>query len=192
MQLQLLDHTEGAYQIDNKEREKHWLQRFGNWMDKHRVLTIGGSAVTGVSLVAAGSLIGGPLGAGITTGLLSLKACTLAAAKKSSHHTKEQKGQEQRLTHGLNIENEKLENIRTVMENAPRYSRRKYKARRQYQLYQETTQSNIADIQHLTKGIESFLSLPKIDSGQESVLQSYLIDGLVRLDAYRKTGHNFL
>jgi hypothetical protein len=38
------------------------------------------------------------------------------AAKKASHYTKEQKGQEKRLTHGLNIEKQNMENIRKVME----------------------------------------------------------------------------
>ncbi|MBQ9554502.1 hypothetical protein IJU97_06300 [bacterium] len=76
------------------------------------------------------------------------------AAKKASHYTKEQKGQEKRLTHGLNIEKQSMENIKKVMDAAPWYSWRKYKAKRQYELYQETTQHKIADTEYLTKKIQ--------------------------------------
>lgn len=132
------------------------------------------------------------MGAGIATGLLALKTGIIAGAKKSAHHTKEQKAQEQRLTHGLNLENEKLQNNRMVAENAPWYSWRKYKAKRQIELYQETTQQNIADTTKITNEIQHFLVSPKLDDQQKAVLTSYMVEGLSRLDAYGNTGHNFL
>ena len=198
MQLQLLDNTTGAYEINNKDKEKALWQRFWNWMDKHRILTIWGSALAGTGLLYLGSsIVWWPIGAWLATGLLALKMWVITAAKKASHYTKEQKGQEKRLTHGLNIEKQNMENIRKVMNWAPWYSWRKYKAKRQYQLYQEATQQKIADTEYLTKKIQSVLSstanLDALENKNEKdILEWYLIDALVRLDYYKECGHNFV
>ena len=197
MQLQLLNNTTWAYEIDNKDREKSLWQRFWNWMDNHRVLTIWGSALIWTWLLAWWSLIWGPLGAWIATWLLATKMWVISAAKKASHYTKEQKWQEKRLTHWLNIEKQNMENIRKVMEWAPWYSRRKYKAKRQYQLYQETTQHKIADTEYLTKKIKGVLSSTlNLDAPENKndrdILEGYLINALVRLDYYKESGHNFV
>ncbi len=197
MQLQLLDNTTGAYEINNKDKEKALWQRFWHWMDKHRVLTIWWSALLGTGMLWVGTIIWWPLGAWIATWLLATKMWVMSAAKKASHYTKEQKGQEKRLTHGLNIEKQNLENIRKVMEWAPWYSWRKRKSKRQYKLYQEATQHRIADTEHLTKNIQSILSstadLTKPENkNDQDALKGSLVSALVRLDYYKECWHNFV
>ena len=198
MQLQLLDNTTWAYEIDNKDKEKSLWQRFWNWMDNHRILTIWGSALAWTWLLYVwSSIVWWPVGAWLATGLLALKMWVITAAKKASHYTKEQKGQEKRLTHGLNIEKQNMENIRKVMNWAPWYSWRRYKAKRQYQLYQEATQHKIADTEYLTKKIQSVLkstlNLDAVENKNErDVLEWYLVNALVRLDYYKECWHNFV
>ncbi len=193
MQLQLLDNTTGAYEIDNKDKEKWFWYKLGAWMDRHPYLTLGWSILTGAWVLATGWLIGWVAWAATATGLIATKIGMMTAAKKASHYTKEQKGQEKRLTHGLNIEKKTMDNIKTVMDNAPWYSRRKYKAKRQFNLYQESTQKNIADTTRLTDFINRFVALPgALSPTEEAALRNYLSNGLARVDYYKKTGHNFV
>ena len=193
MQLQLLDNTTGAYEIDNKDKERWFWYKFGAWMDRHPYLTVGWSILAGTWILATGWLIGWVAWAATATWLIATKIGMMTAAKKASHYTKEQKGQEKRLTHGLNIEKQAMDNIRTVMNNAPWYSWRKYKATRQFKLYQESTQKNIADTTRLTEFINRFVSIPgTLPPTEEAALSSYLSNGLARVDYYKKTGHNFV
>ncbi|MEI6426160.1 MAG: hypothetical protein WCO66_02285 [Candidatus Absconditabacteria bacterium] len=194
MQLQLLDNTTGAYEINNQDKEHAVWHRMGAWMDRHPYLTIGGGVLAGSAILAAGGFIGGVAGAVTATSLLSAKMGIITAAKKASHYTKEQKGQEKRLTHGLNIEQQSMANIRQVMQNAPWYSARRYRARRQFELYQNSTQRNVADTTQLTDYINRFIQIPGnlTDANQRNALQMYLGNALARVDYYKQNGHNFV
>ena len=72
-------------------------------------------------------------------------------------------------------------------------SRKKYKAKRQLQLYEKTTQSydkfedtrQISDI--IMKGINQSLS-----SEDKNTFNAVVLDAYARLDFYRKSGHNYL
>jgi hypothetical protein len=194
MQLQLLDNTTGAYEINNQDKERAIWHRMGAWMDRHPYLTIGGGVLAGTGILAVGGLIGGVAGAATATTLLSTKIGAITAAKKASHYTKEQKGQEKRLTHGLNIEQQSMANIRQVMQNAPWYSARRYRARRQFELYQNSTQKNVADTTQLTDYINRFIQIPGnlTDANQRNALQMYLGNALARVDYYKQNGHNFV
>lgn len=193
MQLQLLDNTTGAYEINNKDKERWFWYKFGAWMDRHPYLTVGWSILAGTWILATGWLIGWVAWAATATWLIATKIGMMTAAKKASHYTKEQKGQEKRLTHGLNIEKQAMDNIKTVMNNAPWYSWRKYKAKRQFKLYQESTQKNVADTTRLTEFINRFVAIPgALPPTEEAALRNYLSNGLARVDYYKKTGHNFV
>ena len=109
-------------------------------MDKHPYLTIGGGILATAWILATWWLIGWVAGAITSTAAMTAKLAGITAAKKSSHYTKEQQGQEKRMTHGLNIEKQKMDNVRQIMQNAPRYTWRHYKAKRQFKLYQNATQ----------------------------------------------------
>ena len=83
------------------------------------------------------------------------------------------------------------------MEGAPRLSWRHYKARRQYNLYQTTTQQRIADTEILTKKIQDVLSstinleAPE-NVNKKNILAWYLTNALARLDYYKESWHNFV
>ena len=193
MQLQLLDNTTGAYEIDNQDKERWFWYRFGSWMDRHPYLTIGGSILAGTWILATWWLIGWVAWAATATWLLATKIGMMTASKKASHYTKEQKWQEKRLTHGLNIERQAMDNIRTVMNNAPWHSWRRYKARRQFNLYQESTQRNITDTSRLTDFINRFVAIPgTLPATEETALRNYISNWLARVDYYKEIWHNFV
>lgn len=193
MQLQLVDNTTGAYEIDNNDKEKSRRHKFGAWMDKHPYLTLGWSILAGTGILATWWLIGWVAWAATATWLIAAKIWAMTAAKKASNYTKEQKWQEKRLTHWLNIEKDAMNNIRTVMNNAPWWSWRRYKATRQFKLYQNSTQKNITDTTRLTDFINKFIKIPGTLPATESLaLHRYITNWLARVDYYKKTWHNFV
>ena len=84
------------------------------------------------------------------------------------------------MTHGLNIEKQKMDNIRQVMQNAPRYTWRHYKAKRQFKLYQNATQKHVEDTTMFVSNIKQFIAKPILTQTEENAV-SY-----THLDVYKR------
>lgn len=193
MQLQLLDNTTGAYEIDNRDKEKWFWYKFGALMDKYPYLTIWSSVLAGAGILTLWWAIWWVVWAATATGLLATKIGMTTAAKKASHYTKEQKWQEKRLTHGLNAEQDAMKNIRDAVSSAPWWTWRRHKAKRQRNLYQNSTQRNIADTVDLTNSINRFVRISEnLDATEEAALYNNLVSWLARVDYYKEIWHNFV
>ena len=65
------------------------------------------------------------------------------AIKKRSHYTKEQNTHEKNIVTDFRAEQEKIRERQDRALNGKRYQRKKYKAKRQLALYDQSTQENI-------------------------------------------------
>ena len=197
IKLKVLTGGKSAYQIDNSENEKSRIHKLGKKLDKiPRYLQVPGYAGAGVLL----GLAGGPLGLGVV-GTSILTTSTFAATsgftnfiKKRTHYTKEHNTHEKNLTHDFDAEQTKIAQWQQDLEKKWAKNRRtRYKAKRQLDLYNNSTQKDIIKTEDFTKDLLWFsTSLRPLTSWDRDALTHLLMQGKARLDAYYETGHNFL
>lgn len=197
IKLKVLTGGKSAYQIDNSENEKSRVHKFWKKLDKiPRYLQVPGYAGAGVLL----GLAGGPLGLGVV-GTSILTTSTFAATsgftnfiKKRTHYTKEHNTHEKNLTHDFDAEQTKIAQWQQDLEKKwAKNWRTRYKAKRQLDLYNNSTQKDIIKTEDFTKDLLWFsTSLRLLTSWDRDVLTHLLMQGKARLDAYYETGHNFL
>ena len=197
IKLKVLTGGKSAYQIDNSENEKSRVHKFWKKLDKiPRYLQVPGYAGAGVLL----GLAGGPLGLGVV-GTSILTTSTFAATsgftnfiKKRTHYTKEHNTHEKNLTHDFDAEQIKIAQWQADLEKKWAKNRRtRYKAKRQLDLYNNSTQKDIIKTEDFTKDLLWFsTSLRPLTSWDRDTLTHLLMQGKARLDAYYETGHNFL
>ena len=197
IKLKVLTGGKSAYQIDNSENEKSRVHKFWKKLDKiPRYLQVPGYAGAGVLL----GLAGGPLGLGVV-GTSILTTSTFAATsgftnfiKKRTHYTKEHNTHEKNLTHDFDAEQIKIAQWQADLEKKWAKNRRtRYKAKRQLDLYNNSTQKDIIKTEDFTKNLLWFsTSLRPLTPWDRESLTHLLMEGKARLDAYYETGHNFL
>ena len=197
IKLKVLTGGKSAYQIDNSENEKSRVHKFWKKLDKiPRYLQVPGYAGAGVLL----GLAGGPLGLGVV-GTSILTTSTFAATsgftnfiKKRTHYTKEHNTHEKNLTHDFDAEQTKIAQWQADLEKKWAKNRRtRYKAKRQLDLYNNSTQKDIIKTEDFTKDLLWFsTSLRPLTPWDREALTHLLMQGKARLDAYYETGHNFL
>ena len=197
IKLKVLTGGKSAYQIDNSENEKSRVHKLGKKLDKiPRYLQVPGYAGAGVLL----GLAGGPLGLGVV-GTSILTTSTFAATsgftnfiKKRTHYTKEHNTHEKNLTHDFDAEQTKIAQWQQDLEKKwAKNWRTRYKAKRQLDLYNNSTQKDIIKTEDFTKDLLWFsTSLRPLTSWDRDVLTHLLMQGKARLDVYYETGHNFL
>ena len=197
IKLKVLTGGKSAYQIDNSENEKSRVHKFWKKLDKiPRYLQVPGYAGAGVLL----GLAGGPLGLGVV-GTSILTTSTFAATsgftnfiKKRTHYTKEHNTHEKNLTHDFDAEQIKIAQWQQDLEKKWAKNRRtRYKAKRQLDLYNNSTQKDIIKTEDFTKDLLWFsTSLRPLTPWDRESLTHLLMEGKARLDAYYETGHNFL
>ena len=197
IKLKVLTGGKSAYQIDNSANEKGWIHKLGKKLDKiPRYLQVPGYAGAGVLL----GLAGGPLGLGVV-GTSILTTSTFAATsgftnfiKKRTHYTKEHNTHEKNLTHDFDAEQTKITQWQADLEKKwAKNWRTRYKAKRQLDLYNNSTQKDIIKTEDFTKDLLWFsTSLRPLTPWDREALTHLLMQGKARLDAYYETGHNFL
>ena len=197
IKLKVLTGGKSAYQIDNSANEKSRIHKLGKKLDKiPRYLQVPGYAGAGVLL----GLAGGPLGLGVV-GTSILTTSTFAATsgftnfiKKRTHYTKEHNTHEKNLTYDFDAEQTKIAQWQQDLEKKwAKNWRTRYKAKRQLDLYNNSTQKDIIKTEDFTKDLLWFsTSLRPLTSWDRDVLTHLLMQGKARLDAYYETGHNFL
>ena len=197
IKLKVLTGGKSAYQIDNSANEKSRIHKLGKKLDKiPRYLQVPGYAGAGVLL----GLAGGPLGLGVV-GTSILTTSTFAATsgftnfiKKRTHYTKEHNTHEKNLTHDFDAEQTKIAQWQADLEKKwAKNWRTRYKAKRQLDLYNNSTQKDIIKTEDFTKDLLWFsTSLRPLTSWDRDALTHLLMQGKARLDAYYETGHNFL
>ena len=197
IKLKVLTGGKSAYQIDNSANEKSRVHKFWKKLDKiPRYLQVPGYAGAGVLL----GLAGGPLGLGVV-GTSILTTSTFAATsgftnfiKKRTHYTKEHNTHEKNLTHDFDAEQIKIAQWQADLEKKwAKNWRTRYKAKRQLDLYNNSTQKDIIKTEDFTKDLLWFsTSLRPLTPWDREALTHLLMQGKARLDAYYETGHNFL
>ena len=197
IKLKVLSGGKSAYQIDNSANEKSWIHKFGKTLDKiHPIVQVPGYAAVGVLL----GLAGGPLWLGVV-GTSIFTTTTFAATsgftnfiKKRTHYTKEHNTHEKNLTHDFDAEQTKIAQWQQDLEKKwAKNWRTRYKAKRQLDLYNNSTQKDIIKTEDFTKDLLWFsTSLRPLTSWDRDALTHLLMQGKARLDAYYETGHNFL
>ena len=197
IKLKVLTGGKSAYQIDNSANEKSRIHKLGKKLDKvPRYLQVPGYAGAGVLL----GLAGGPLGLGVV-GTSILTTSTFAATsgftnfiKKRTHYTKEHNTHEKNLTHDFDAEQIKIAQWQEDLEKKwAKNWRKRYKAKRQLDLYNNSTQKDIIKTEDFTKDLLWFsTSLRPLTPWDRDALTHLLMQGKARLDAYYETGHNFL
>ena len=196
MQLKLFTDKKSAYQIDNSDREKWWIYERGKKLDKlHRLTQAAGFTGIGVLL----GLTGGALGlwvvgtSALTTGTVAGMTGFKNFIKKWTHYTKEQNTHEKNMTRNLSNELAKIEKRKedTQLKGAKNWYR-SYRAGRQLDLYNNATQS-FEKTKTISEKLLAFgTSLKSPTKEEESIAKEILREAKAWLEAYYKTGHNFL
>ena len=196
MNLSIFTDKKSAYQIDNSDREKWWVYKLGKKIDKLPwwAQTAG---FTGGGLLLG--LIGGALGLGVI-GSSALVTWWVAGMtgfknyiKKRTHYTKEQNTHEKNMTRNLSNELAKIEKRKedTQLKGAKNWYR-SYRAGRQLDLYNNATQS-FEKTKTISEKLLAFgTSLKSPTEEERSIAKEILREAKSRLEAYYKTGHNFL
>jgi hypothetical protein len=197
IKLNLLGGGEGAYQINNKDREKGLLYKIGKRLDKiprYLQVPLMAGIVAGSGFLA-GALGATAFGAGLTTALVSGGTVGFKNfVAKWTHHTKEQNTHEKDLTRDHANVKKKMEGWKADMNNKDLPWRKRYRAKRQYQLYETTTQNMemFADTQQLSEVIMKGLTENDLSGEEQNAFNLTVLDAYARLDFYRRQGHNFL
>ena len=196
MNLNVFTDKKSAYQIDNSDHEKWWAYKLGKKIDKLPwwAQTAG---FTGGGLLLG--LTGGALGLGVI-GSSALVTWWVAGMtgfknyiKKRTHYTKEQNTHEKNMTRNLSNELAKIEKRKedTQLQGAKNWYR-SYRAGRQLDLYNNATQS-FEKTKTISEKLLAFgTSLKSPTKEEESIAKEILREAKARLEAYYKTGHNFL
>ncbi|HKL44414.1 MAG TPA: hypothetical protein VJ892_03985 [Candidatus Absconditabacterales bacterium] len=194
MNIDVLVKGKSAYQIDNKDRQKNWKYKVGNFLDKlpRWVQTAGFIGVSvGTGLLTGG--LGTVAAAAITTGVTASSVGGVNAIKKYAHHTKEQNTHEKNVVTDYRNEQKKIAEWQNQALNGKRHQRKTYKAKRQLALYDQTTQENINVTHTITDSILDLSSkVGSLTPKEDNYMKKNLIEGWTRLKYYRDRGHNFL
>ena len=196
MNLNVFTDKKAAYQIDNSDREKWWVYKLGKKIDKlPRWAQTAGFTGSGLLL----GLTGGALGLGIVgssmlvTGWVAGMTGFKNYIKKWTHYTKEQNTHEKNMTRNLSNELAKIEKRKedTQLKGAKNWYR-SYRAGRQLDLYNNATQS-FEKTKTISEKLLAFgTSLKTPTEEEKSLAKEILREAKARLEAYYKTGHNFL
>ena len=196
MNLSIFTDKKSAYQIDNSDREKGRAYSLGKKIDALPwwAQTAG---FTGGGLLLG--LTGGALGLGVI-GSSALVTWWVAGMtgfknyiKKRTHYTKEQNTHEKNMTRNLSNELAKIEKRKedTQLKGAKNWYR-SYRAGRQLDLYNNATQS-FEKTKTISEKLLAFgTSLKSPTKEEELIAKEILREAKARLEAYYKTGHNFL
>ena len=196
MNLNVFTNKKSAYQIDNSDREKGRAYSLGKKIDALPwwAQTAG---FTGGGLLLG--LTGGALGLGVI-GSSALVTWWVAGMtgfknyiKKRTHYTKEQNTHEKNMTRNLSNELAKIEKRKedTQLKGAKNWYR-SYRAGRQLDLYNNATQS-FEKTKTISEKLLAFgTSLKSPTEEERSLAKAALREAKSRLEAYYKTGHNFL
>ena len=197
IKLDIVKGWKSAYQIDNKDREKSWKYKLWHWMDKHPLWTTVGTVWLSIWIWFASwwlwtlLWIGAAWAAGISTASFAGLVWTTNAVKKWTHHTKEQNTHEKDLVTDHANEMRKVQEWIDTVNNWKWW--KKYKAKRQLKLYNETTQSKIAITNIIADEITNISSkIWVLSPDDENRLKYNLIEWRARLKYYREIWHNFL
>ena len=196
MNLNVFTDKKSAYQIDNSDHEKWWAYKLGKKIDKlPRWAQTAGFTGGGLLL----GLTGGALGLGIVgssmlvTGWVAGMTGFKNYIKKWTHYTKEQNTHEKNMTRNLSNELAKIEKRKedTQLKGAQNWYR-SYRAGRQLDLYNNATQS-FEKTKTISEKLLAFgTSLKSPTEEERSIAKEILREAKSRLEAYYKTGHNFL
>lgn len=196
MNLNVFTDKKSAYQIDNSDREKGRAYSLGKKIDA-RPWWAQTAGFTGGGLLLG--LTGGALGLGVigssilvtwwVAGMTGFKNYI----KKRTHYTKEQNTHEKNMTRNLSNELAKIEKRKedTQLKGAKNWYR-SYRAGRQLDLYNNATQS-FEKTKTISEKLLAFgTSLKSPTKEEESIAKEILREAKAWLEAYYKTGHNFL
>lgn len=114
--------------------------------------------------------------------------------KKRTHHTKEQNTHEKDLTRDYDNQQKLIQQWKdaTMKKGAKNWFKR-YKAQRQLELYDQTTQQNMVKTKEVNEALLAFAtSLRPLSDGERQNLLAFVMGAKARLQAYWETGHNFL
>ena len=196
MNLNVFTDKKSAYQIDNSDHEKGRAYSLGKKIDA-RPWWAQTAGFTGGGLLLG--LTGGALGLGVI-GSSALVTWWVAGMtgfknyiKKWTHYTKEQNTHEKNLTRNLGNELAKIEKRKedTQLKGAKNWYR-SYRAGRQLDLYNNATQS-FEKTKTISEKLLAFgTSLKSPTEEERSLAKAALREAKSRLEAYYKTGHNFL
>ena len=194
MNIDILNKWKSAYQIDNKDREKWWKYKLWRLMDKHPWWTAIGSIAIWVWLWLVTAPMSAVAWAAITTWVFGSYVWFTNYIKKWTHHTKEQNTHEKNVVTDYRNEQAKIQNWQNDALNGK--GRKKYKAKRQLALYDQTTQENIKLSNQIAEYItnlsaKSWPLTPK-EANEYNFMQLNLIEWWARLKYYREMWHNFL
>ncbi|MDR2540545.1 MAG: hypothetical protein LBD11_01885 [Candidatus Peribacteria bacterium] len=139
----------------------------------------------GASAVVAG---------GVTAGASGIVVGFRTFVKKWTHHTKEQNTHEKDTTRDFTNVQAKMAQWRAEKDDKSLSWWKRYKAKRQYELYETTTQSaeKFADTKQLSDTIMKGLTLSNLSEQESDTFNLVILDAYARLDFYRSKGHNFL
>lgn len=194
MNIDIVNKGKSAYQIENSDREKwkwSWKFKLWNWMDKHPRLTTAGSLWISVWLWLATAWLWAVAWAAVTTAGFAGLVWTTNAVKKWTHHTKEQNTHEKNRVTDYRNEQRKIQEWQNQALNGRWW--KKYKAKRQLALYDQTTQENIKLSNQITEILTNLSSkTTQLTTNELQAMHWSLIEWWARLKYYQETGHNFL
>ena len=191
MNIDILNKWKSAYQIDNKDREKWWKYKVGHFMDKHPWWTAIGSVALWVWLWVATAPLSAVAWAAVTTWVFGSYVWFTNYVKKWTHHTKEQNTHEKNIVTDYRNEQAKIQNWQNLALNGKGW--KKYKAKRQLALYDQTTQENIKLSDQITEYITNLSAkIGPLTADEDNFMKLNLIEWWARLKYYREMWHNFL
>lgn len=193
IKLNIIKWWESAYKINNKKRE-NWAYKVWDWMDRHPWITTGVNvwASIGLWLATWWLWLWAAAWAWWSTSLFALGVWAENAVKKWTHYTKEQNTHEKELVSNHDNEEEKMKKREDMKNDNWWWTWKYWKARRQLELYNETTQHEIEIADTLTQYITDAASKIKLESNDEDQLKYNLMEWRARLKHYREVWHNFL
>ena len=191
MNIDILNKGKSAYQIDNKDREKWWKYKVWHFMDKHPWWTAIGSVALWVWLWVVTAPLSAVAWAAVTTWVFGSYVWFTNYIKKWTHHTKEQNTHEKNVVTDYRNEQAKIQNWQNLALNGS--GRKKYKAKRQLALYDQTTQENIKLSDQITEYITNLSAKTgPLTADEDNFMRLNLIEWWARLKYYRAMWHNFL
>ena len=191
MNIDIVNKWKSAYQIDNKDREKWWKYKVGHFMDKHPWWTAIGSVALWVWLWVVTAPLSAVAWAAISTWVFGSYVWFTNYIKKWTHHTKEQNTHEKNVVTDYRNEQAKIQNWQNLALNGKGW--KKYKAKRQLALYDQTTQENIKLSDEITEYITNLSAKTgPLTADEDNFMKLNLIEWWARLKYYREMWHNFL
>ena len=191
MNIDILNKWKSAYQIDNKDREKWWKYKVWHFLDKHPRGTAIGSAALAAWLWVVTAWTSAVVWAAISTWVFGSYVWFTNYIKKWTHHTKEQNTHEKNVVTDYRNEQAKIQNWQNTALTGRWW--KKYKAKRQLALYDQTTQANIQLSSQISEYITNLSAKTwTLTSNEENFMKLNLIEWWARLKYYKAMWHNFL